>query len=972
MKTKDQMSASPKRPVTPLRYSRLDHLLYSAMFGAAICLALATVLCAQTFQYSYDSMQRLTRVTYGDGTTVDYVYDNVGNRLMKTTALPTAPPNAPPNAVSRPGISDGAVNVSATPVLNWSPTIDPDGSDAVAYYVYFGTNNNPPLAYSGWQTNWAPGSLQCFTTYYWYVVTRDNHNAQTSSPVWSFTTGDVPPIPDFSAQSASGLAPLTVNFQDQSQYPCGAIVSWQWSFKNNGTVDSTNKNPSFTYTASGDYAIRLTTQDEHGGLATIVKSNFVSVLGPNTVELVPSDLQIESAGPYGNLVVSYLVTNTGSISLSGKWQWSDWFFLSTNQVLDSQATLEAIFDESQALPAGAYYRRTNMVPMLGNNLVGKYLHLRADGADRLEEINTNNNYVSVRADTRLPDLVPGALSVSGQAIAGQLLTVAYGVTNRGTLDIVGLGGADVDFSDGFYLSSNATWDATATLIGEGSYSGTLPAGESYTQTGDAYLPVWPPGNYWLFMNANNGGLVLESNPSNNVLSIAISLGAPKLVPVSINAPQGVASDARIQIIYAVTNSGNAPAIGFWVDTLYVSTNSVWDTNAYSLADSYVNGPVPPQGGYSATNSVRLPGWPPGTYYLLVRPDSYGLLSQGVNNTTVLALPITLQAPAGLPDLVPLSVVAPPTVLPGASIQVVYTVTNSGPTPVLTPSAGSWFDELWLSTNAVWDSTAMGIGSSLVTGPIPSGGTYVQTNTAFIPNEPPGTYYIILQVDAFNMTDEATLTNKDLAVPVQVLPASQLPQLGVLSLLAPGSANPGQDIQVTYSVTNQGGSAASGPWFDSLVLSTNTTIDGLVGFLGFWTVSGPLAAGSSYASTNMVLLPSVTDGNYYLVLTVDFAQSVNQPSRSGNVVAVPIVLGTSIVPTPILLGQTALLANGAVQFGFSNTPGVTFRVFATTDLSVPLGGWTLLGKVAEISPGQFQFTDLQTTGKSTRFYRVRSP
>lgn len=76
--------------------------------------------------------------------------------------------------------------------------------------------------------------------------------------------------------------------------------------------------------------------------------------------------------------------------------------------------------------------------------------------------------------------------------------------------------------------------------------------------------------------------------------------------------------------------------------------------------------------------------------------------------------------------------------------------------------------------------------------------------------------------------------------------------------------------------------------------------------------------------------------------------------------------------PILLGHPALLANGAVQFTFTNTPSVSFRVFATTNVSLPLGSWTLLGNATETSPGQFQFTDLQTAGTLARFYRVRSP
>ncbi|MDL1964370.1 MAG: hypothetical protein LWW98_08580, partial [Deltaproteobacteria bacterium] len=54
----------------------------------------------ETINYSYDDMLRLTGVESGDGTTVDYVYDALGNRLAKTTTLSGSPANNPPNTPS--------------------------------------------------------------------------------------------------------------------------------------------------------------------------------------------------------------------------------------------------------------------------------------------------------------------------------------------------------------------------------------------------------------------------------------------------------------------------------------------------------------------------------------------------------------------------------------------------------------------------------------------------------------------------------------------------------------------------------------------------------------------------------------------------------------------------------------------------------------------------------------------------------
>ena len=160
-----------------------------------VVLLLALQVISQTHadQYSYDTMQRLTRVVHSDGTTIDYVYDNLGNRLKQTTTLPGGATNRPPAAVTNPSIANGAFDVPLTPSLGWSPAVDPDAGDSVVYFVYFGTNSPPPLASSGAATNWSPGTLRGTTTYYWRVVARDSHNAQTVGPLWSFTTSSEPP-----------------------------------------------------------------------------------------------------------------------------------------------------------------------------------------------------------------------------------------------------------------------------------------------------------------------------------------------------------------------------------------------------------------------------------------------------------------------------------------------------------------------------------------------------------------------------------------------------------------------------------------------------------------------------------------------------------------------------------------------------------------------------------------------------------
>ena len=58
----------------------------------------------------------------------------------------------------------------------------------------------------------------------------------------------------FSAAPLSGTAPLTVSFEDAST---GGPKEWAWDFDNNGSNDSTESHPVFTFQEAGTYTVRL-------------------------------------------------------------------------------------------------------------------------------------------------------------------------------------------------------------------------------------------------------------------------------------------------------------------------------------------------------------------------------------------------------------------------------------------------------------------------------------------------------------------------------------------------------------------------------------------------------------------------------------------------------------------------------------------------------------------------------------------
>ncbi len=86
--------------------------------------------------------------------------------------------------------------------------------------------------------------------------------------------GSAAPVAAFAADVTSGTAPLTVQFTDASTGD--GITAWAWDFENDGTVDSTEQNPSFTYTSAGTYSVKLTATNA-GGYDDEIKDNYITV-----------------------------------------------------------------------------------------------------------------------------------------------------------------------------------------------------------------------------------------------------------------------------------------------------------------------------------------------------------------------------------------------------------------------------------------------------------------------------------------------------------------------------------------------------------------------------------------------------------------------------------------------------------------------------------------------------------------------
>ena len=115
---------------------------------------------------------------------------------------------------------------------------------------------------------------------------------------------------DFSADVRTGASPLTVNFTDRSKVSTGIVAGWEWDFNGDSVVDSTLQNPSFTFTACGDYSPKL---------RVLTTAGAIEYQWPNLIAVDPLTANFTSSATLvaPQTAVTFTDTSVGATS----WQW---------------------------------------------------------------------------------------------------------------------------------------------------------------------------------------------------------------------------------------------------------------------------------------------------------------------------------------------------------------------------------------------------------------------------------------------------------------------------------------------------------------------------------------------------------------------------------------------------------------------------------------------------------------------------
>ncbi|MCB2376162.1 T9SS type A sorting domain-containing protein [Hymenobacter sp. BT635] len=686
--------------------------------------------------------------------------------------------------------------------------------------------------------------------------------------------------------------------------------------------DYSSRYPNLTIpagTASGSYYV-LFAADHLNQVAETNENNNVAYASL-TLQAPGFDLVIQSAY-LNNFTVaagssvnsSYTIINQGNTTVSSS---DAGYYLSTNNTFGAGDVLLSSV-AGGALGAGGYISRYPALAIPAGTASGSYYVLFvADHLNQVAETNETNNVYAIGLTVVQPgiDLTVSQAALSRTVMpAGTALGMGANINNLGTTSAA-------TSNMGFYLSTDNTYSTGDVLLGSVNGS-TLFAGDYSYRSGTFTVPsATTAGAYYVLFVADHQGQVTETNETNNVAALAITISAPfngVLVPqtgsTSVTTCGTTVTDNGGNGDYADYSNGSLtinPGIAGNKVRLTFSSFSVESCcDALTIYDG-ANTNAPIIGTYTSLPGTITAQNASGALTLVFTSDG-SVVSTGFEAAVTCVSVVALQ-----PDLI---VQAPSqsatTVISGNTITVGGTVANQGAGEASSSQLG-----YFLSTNTTLDSNDLLLGTS-------SGGTLAasasvrRTGVFSIPtNVTPGTYYLLYAADPAALVTESNETNNTTTLTVTIVAAQA--DLSVSQMAAnPTSAPVGGTISASCLLTNTGTLAANASSMGFYLSADNvfSANDVLLGSVA--TAAMPINTGMTRAAS--FAIPTTTiPGSYYILYVADAQNAVAESNEQNNVgslafmvtVNTPVKeqlngLTVSIYPNPATGGEFSVRLDGA--------------------------------------------------------------
>ncbi|MBD2200392.1 MULTISPECIES: CARDB domain-containing protein [Calothrix] len=680
------------------------------------------------------------------------------------------------------------------------------------------------------------------------------------------------------------------------------------------------------YVSSGGSYYLLFVTDEgnyqsESNEANNVKAIALTISAP---DLLVSNATFTASATVGEIIsLSWTVTNQGTATTSTYWY--DEVYVSDDTVLDYDDTYIAYSGgESPNLEPGSSFTSTQEVVLPSSVSAGdRYLLFVADSYNYQGESNEDNNVLAKAITINAPDLVVSAVSAPSSATIGETISVSWTVTNQGTVT------ASADWYDEVYFSSNAIFDGSDTYI-DYEYISTqtpLAAGSNYTITRNITIPNTSISNGYLLFVADSYNYQGETNETNNTRAVQIQVNAPDLVVSATTAPSTTTGGETVAVSWTVKNQGNAVDSRDWFDYVYLSENATLDNLDTLLVSENISSqtPLAAGGSYTINRNFTIPNTFVGNRYLLFVADGSKSQVETDENNNLRAVQIQVNAP-DLPDLIVTAATAPESAIANSTIDVSWTVTNQSNIAANT----EWSDRIYISNDEILDNSDTVIYREF-RNRLAANGNYTVNRQITLPAVGAGKHYLLFVTDSFNQQGETNENNNIKTVPIQL----SGPDL-TITATAPNRAILSQNINVSWTVKNNGTVPALADWYDEVYVSNDDKWDNSDIYVSqsseFIASQTPLAPNSTYTITKNLQIPSnAITGERYLIFYTDSKNRQGETNENNNTLAIPISLSApDLIIADIITPPTATLG-GKLDVSWTVTNQST--VEAVTDPSV---------------------------------------
>ncbi len=490
---------------------------------------------------------------------------------------------------------------------------------------------------------------------------------------------------------------------------------------------------------------------------------------------------------------------------------------------------------------------------------------------------------------------------------------------------------------------NSSWSQVGygTTSGSGTYTFTgLSAGTFYVQVENTPSQTPSSTEYWGYksVTVNTGS---NSFTFNRYMPIANTSSGSQFVLPSSNILYGNSSSFSIKVYSPVSGGSYSTHVKVILDK---SKTSPYD---YQFDCS----PNP----QTVTNSVSTftcpigSSYAVGTYYI-----HYDIWSIDVNTDkvtdqnnwsadSIVIVPNYNLTPSAIS-------VSPTSKLPGGTVNVSYTINNSG-----SSSTGSFQNQIRLSTDTTINSSDILLTTRTMSSGVAGNGSSTDSVTATIPSgTTPGSYYIGVIADSGGSISEQSESDNTRSTIFSVLSFIDLSVSSIST--TPTTLAGGASTSLTFTVTNSG-NTASNIIPNEIRLSSNTTIDSSDTLLANSNMSS-IAAGASKTNSNVsVTIPAGTaPGSYYLGVITDAGNvNPNEVNENNNTNSVAITIPYGSITATVKNYDGAVRSGAVVELYDTNWNKVASD--KTTDASG-------VATFTNLSPGNYLLQTFYTpTGQT---------